>query len=100
MIIERIMLKKTLSTKEWQFDLIIKMTGLKLIYTDTNVTLKITANSMYVIQINYLKIFHYQLDIIGLKSSTYGTLKLLNNLSIKTFNKQKLTGINYNHRPK
>lgn len=55
---------------------------------------------MYVIQINYLKIFHYQLDIIGLKSSTYGTLKLLNNLSIKTFNKQKLTGINYNHRPK
>lgn len=49
MIIERIMLKKTLSTKEWQFDLIIKMTGLKLIYTDTNVTLKITANSMYVI---------------------------------------------------
>lgn len=23
--------KKTLSTKEWQFDLIIKMTGLKLI---------------------------------------------------------------------
>lgn len=31
MIIERIMLKKTLSTKEWQFDLIIKMTGLKLI---------------------------------------------------------------------
>lgn len=55
---------------------------------------------MYVIQINYLKIFHYQFDIIGLKSSTYETVKLLNNLSIKTSNKQKLTGINHNHRPK